>query len=67
MPLTTFPADRIAALLLLPIFPLMLVGGRFDPGLETRPEYFAESFARFVPQRDRFLVGVLLLAPAVSN
>jgi hypothetical protein len=38
-----------------------------DPGLETRPEYLGESFARFAPHRDTYLAStILMLAAALA-
>ena len=56
--------ERLAGFFLLPIVPLLVAAMVFDPGLETRPEYFAESFARFAPQRDEYLVSAILMFSA---
>lgn len=55
---------RLAGLFILLIVPLLIASVFLDPGLETRPEYFAESFARFVPQRERYLVSAILMFAA---
>ena len=55
---------RLAGFFILLIVPLLAAGVFFDPGLETRPEYFAESFARFVPQRGPYRVSAILMFAA---
>ena len=59
-----FLLERLAGLLILPIVPLMVAAVVLDPGLETRPEYLGESFARFAPHREAYLASTILMLAA---
>ena len=61
MTLSNVILERSSGFFILLIIPLLIVGVLLDPGLDTRAEYFAESFAQFVPVREQFLKSVLTM------
>ena len=60
--------DRFAGIAILLTIPLLAATVVVDPGYSTEPEYVARSIARFLPEREQFMLGVaLMLALAVAS